>query len=145
VTRPQSPGFRSPEAAEAAFYAAFAATDVAAMARVWPDEGPVCVHPGGVLLLGKDAVMQSWVEILSGATPPRIEHCLISSIAAGDVQIHLVEERIWPGRDASASPSRVIATNVYSKGPGGWQLRIHHASLPLMPGRAATGSERRLH
>lgn len=145
MTRLESPGFGSPEDAEAAFYGAFAATDVAAMARVWLDEGAVCVHPGGVLLLGKDAVMQSWAEILSGATPPRIEHRLIRRITASDLQIHLVEERIQPGGETAATASRVIATNIYAKGPGGWQLQIHHASLPLMPARSAKGSGRRLH
>jgi uncharacterized protein (TIGR02246 family) len=135
----------SPDAVESAFYAAFAATDLDAMARVWVDEGAVCVHPGGAVLLGKEAVMQSWAEILTGATPPRIEHRLIQHITGSDLEIHLVEERIQPGGEAAATPSLVIATNVYARGDQGWRLRVHHASLPLMPARSARGSERRLH
>ena len=138
-------GFAGPDAVEAAFYGAFATTDLEAMARVWSAEGAVCVHPGGTLLLGKDAVMQSWAEILSGAARPRIEHRVISRITGANLEIHLVEERIQPGGDPAATPSRVIATNVYTAGPEGWRLRIHHASLPLMPARSAKGSERRLH
>lgn len=141
-----SQGFESPEAAEAAFYGAFAATDPAAMARVWQEgETTACVHPGGALLVGKAAVMQSWMEILTGTAPPRIEYRLINRIQAADLQVHLVEERIQAGGDPAAAPSRVIATNIYARGPEGWYLSVHHASLPLMPPRAAKGLERRLH
>lgn len=144
-----SPGFDSPEAAEAAFYGAFAATDLGAMAQVWVEgETAVCVHPGGGLLEGKDAVMQSWSEILTGAAPPRIEYRLISRIEAADLRVHLVEERIQAGADPAATPSLVIATNVYARHAEGWRLSVHHASLPLMPPRSAKGAEgsaRRLH
>lgn len=136
--------FSSPEAAEAAFYDAFAATDLTAMGLVWREEA-VCIHPGGALLLGKTAVMQSWAEILSGAAPPRIEHRMIRRIKAADVRIHVLEERIQPGGDPAASPSLVIATNIYARDPGGWRLSVHHASLPLMPDRSDKGSGRRLH
>jgi hypothetical protein len=139
-------GFDSPEAAEAAFYAAFAATDLGAMGRVWLDgERAVCVHPGGGLLMGKGAVMQSWSEILTGAAPPRIEYRLINRIEAADLRVHLVEERIQAGGDPAGTPNLVIATNVYTRGAAGWNLLAHHASLPLMPGRSAKGSARRLH
>jgi ketosteroid isomerase-like protein len=139
-------GFDSPEAAEAAFYDAFAARDLAAMVRVWLEaETAVCVHPGGGLLMGKDAVMQSWSEILTGAAPPRIEFRLINRIEAADLRVHLVEERIQTGDDPVGPPSLVIATNVYTRGPDGWRLSAHHASLPLVPARSAKGSARRLH
>jgi ketosteroid isomerase-like protein len=141
-----SPGFESPEAAEAAFYGAFAATDLGAMAQVWLEGvGAICVHPGGALLLGKDAVMQSWSEILTGAAPPRIEYRLLSRIEVADLRVHLVEERIQAGGDPESAAGLVIATNVYARGPQGWRLSLHHASLPLMPRRAVEGSERRLH
>jgi len=141
-----STGFESPEAAEAAFYSAFAATDLEAMSQVWLEgETTACVHPGGALLVGKAAVMQSWAEILTGATPPRVEYRLINRILASDLQIHLVEERIQAGGDPEAPTGLVIATNVYARGPQGWRLSLHHASLPLMPSRAARGADRRLH
>lgn len=139
-----SEGFSSPEAAETAFYEAFAATDLAAMGLVWREES-VCVHPGGALLVGKSAVMQSWAEILGGAASPRIEHRRIHQIDAADLRIHVVQERIQPAGDPAATPSLVIATNIYARDPGGWRLSIHHASLPLMPARSDKGSGRRLH
>ena len=43
-----STGFASAEAAEQAFYAAFARLDAVAMADVWAADQPVCcIHPGG--------------------------------------------------------------------------------------------------
>jgi ketosteroid isomerase-like protein len=137
-----SPGFESPEAAEAAFYGAFAATDLGAMSQVWLEgDAAVCVHPGGALLVGKDAVMQSWSEILTGAAPPRIEYRLLNRIEAADLRVHLVEERIQAGADPAAAPALVIATNVYARRPEGWRLSLHHASLPLLPARSAKGPE----
>jgi hypothetical protein len=141
-----TPGFESPDAAEAAFYSAFAATDLHAMSQVWVEgEAAACVHPGGALLEGKDAVMQSWAEILTEASPPRIEYRLIRRMQAAELQIHVVEERIQASGKAEAAPNLVIATNVYTRGPHGWCLSLHHSSLPLMPTRAVGGSERRLH
>jgi ketosteroid isomerase-like protein len=119
-------------ATERAFYAAFAACDVEAMRLVWADsEETLCVHPGGPLLRGKDAVMQSWAEILGGASAPEVSHREIQRVAAGDLVIHTVEESIRPG-DSDDPPTRIIATNVYRRTPAGWRMLAHHASLPVM-------------
>jgi len=137
---------QTPDGTEAAFYAAFAATDLTAMDRVWQDgDETVCIHPGGAFLLGKSAVMQSWAEILGGSAPPRIDYRLLSRIAAPDLEIHLVEESIRAGGDPNAQPNRVISTNVYARGASGWRMRVHHASLPLMARRGTPGSGHQLH
>lgn len=137
---------QTPDSAEAAFYAAFAATDLRAMGRVWEDGADVaCIHPGGQLLQGKLAVMQSWADILSGVSPPRIDYRPLNRISAPDLEIHLVEESIRAGADPGAAPSRVIATNVYARGASGWRLRLHHASLPLMTRPGTSGPAQKLH
>jgi ketosteroid isomerase-like protein len=139
-------GFASPEAAEAAFYSAFAATDLAAMEGVWLDGGgAVCIHPGGGLLQGKAQVMQSWAEILTGTTPPHVECRLISRTETTDLAVHLVEESIRAGGDPRAPVNRVLATNVFVRGSRGWHLASHHASLPLMARRGSQQGERQLH
>ncbi|MCP5142182.1 MAG: nuclear transport factor 2 family protein [Chromatiales bacterium] len=121
----------TPDAAETAFYAAFEALDLGAMAAVW-DADAVCVHPGGPLLRGHQAVMQSWTEILGNAEPPRIGFDVLQRTVSGDLAVHLVEERIHPKGKSSTHAAAVIATNTYVRRDGGWKLLAHHASLPLM-------------
>jgi ketosteroid isomerase-like protein len=138
--------FESADAAEAAFYAAFTALDLEGMERVWSDgESAVCVHPGGDLLPGKSAVMQSWTEILSGVAPPRVEYRVLQRTESPGLAVHLVEESIRAGGDSKAEANRVLATNIYVQGPGGWRLAGHHASLPIMSPRRERGEGRRLH
>jgi ketosteroid isomerase-like protein len=127
---------------EQAFYTAFAELDLAAMRRVWsPLAETFCVHPGGNPLRGTDAVLQSWQEIFSSAHPPRITHRLIETHASADLEVHFVEERIQPSGEPGET-SLVMATNVYRREPGGWQMVAHHASLPLMrvPRKRSAGS-----
>ena len=127
-----SPPFATPEAAEDAFYAAFAATDLAAMAEVW-GENPecLCIHPGGGLLKGTAAVMQSWMEIFGGAHPPTIEVELATSMTSGDLAVRVLVELIRPNGQPAEAASRVLATNVLRFRDGSWWLVEHHASLPL--------------
>lgn len=128
-----STGFTSPNAAEQAFYRAFAQLDAAAMRRVWSVEQPIsCIHPGGPLLRGLDAVLQSWVGIFAGAQPPRLAWERLSSIEGNDLAVHITAERIESGDPAAGRGANVIATNVFWLGPAGWSLVQHHASLPLM-------------
>jgi ketosteroid isomerase-like protein len=128
--------FDTPTAAEAAFYGAFAATDATGMERVWGQDGPIlCVHPGGALLAGRKAVLQSWIEIFAGAQSPGVEYRLLESFSDGGLAIHLVEERIRPSTSSRGEPTRVLATNTYRRADDGWRIVAHHASLPLMPPR----------
>ncbi len=129
--------------AEQAFYEAFERLDLQAMGALWMDgKEAACVHPGGPLIQGKQAVIQSWAELFASADPPGIEYRLISRQASGVLAVHLVEERIRPSRSAPGPASRVIATNVYLRRGDAWRMVSHHASLPLMPSpdqRARTG------
>jgi len=119
-------------ATEKAFYDAFAERDVDAMRRVWDDcAETLCIHPGGPLLRGIEAVMQSWSEILTGASPPEIRHREIQRVKSGDLVIHTVEEAIRPA-DSDEPPTRIIATNIYRRTPAGWRMLAHHASLPVL-------------
>jgi len=128
-----STGFDSPEAAEQAFYAAFARLDAVAMADVWATAGPICcLHPGGPLLQGRAAVLQSWAEIFAGAQPPRLEWKRLSAVAGTDLAVHVTAEHIETGAPTAARSARVVATNVFRREPAGWVLIEHHASLPVM-------------
>lgn len=131
--------FETPDQAEAAFYEAFERCDATAMGRVWTDsEQACCIHPGGPLLQGSDAVLQSWGEIFSQARPPEVGFRVVQRQLTAELAIHIVEEAIRPagGRD---TPTRVIALNVYRQGPDGWHMLTHHASLPMMGQSQARG------
>jgi ketosteroid isomerase-like protein len=132
--------FQSPEAAEAAFYAAFAATDLALMASVWLHADDArCVHPGGDLLQGYAAIMQSWHSILSAVEAPTIRFRLIDRLQADGLSVHIVEEHIGPaGQDSDLT--RVLTTNTYLRIDRGWRMVMHHATLPLVETDSATPS-----
>jgi hypothetical protein len=142
--------FTTPQAAEAAFYQAFADTDLGAMARVWDDGDEArCIHPGGDVLMGAAAVLDSWRQIFAGAAAPRVEHELLHRTSTGSLSIHLVEERIGPGGSNAPRLTRVLATNVYRQSAAGWRMLLHHATLPLIEESSQPKSkdkrDRRLH
>jgi len=140
------PPFASPDAAEEAFYAAFAAADLRGMEVVWAYGDPVaCVHPGGDLLAGRQAVMQSWMDIFSGARPPTLDHRVVASFTDGNLTVHLVEERIRPSGRPTEEATRVLATNTYRREDDGWRIAAHHASLPMIRIRAGEADAPRLH
>ena len=138
--------FDTPEAAEAAFYEAFASIDEVRMGAVWSRQARVlCVHPGGGLLRGRAAVLQSWKEIFAGGAPPAIEARFVEGFENGGLAVRLVEEFIRPRDKPPEAANRVLATNVYRREGGSWRLVEHHASLPLMDRGGTAGGGRRLH
>jgi uncharacterized protein (TIGR02246 family) len=124
-------GFSSPEAAEAAFYFAFAACDLEAMNDVWATDGVVCIHPGSDALLGRESIMRSWAEILVNAELPSLRTQVLSRTVSNDLAVHVVEESIAPRGKSSEIISIVLATNVYRRDENGWKLLEHHASAPM--------------
>lgn len=124
-------GFETPEATERMFYQAFRKCDLAAMSRVWADKGVVCVHPGSDVLIGRDAVMQSWAKILTNAAEPKIHINVLSKTVQDGMAVHLVEEYITPGGDKKSVTSIVIATNIYQRGDYGWRIIEHHGTAPF--------------
>lgn len=119
-----------PEAAEKAFYRAFAECDVQAMGAVWSGhEDAVCVHPGSHPVIGRDAILQSWSSMLEGAVMPELRVVLINRIRHEGLAVHLVEEHIADPDNRDGS-TLVLATNIYRHEQDGWRLLGHHASVP---------------
>ena len=76
------------EEANARFYRAFEALDLAEMDRVWAHGEHVrCVHPGWALLEGWEAVRQSWEAIFKGSGEMRF--------SLGDVQARVTGDTAW--------------------------------------------------
>ena len=119
-------------AANQAFYRAFASGDIAAMDAVWAKgEGVACAHPGWSLLIGRDAVLESWKAILSSG-PPAIVCRAPLVLPAGDVKAVLCYEEL--------ERSVMLATNLFRRQEGGWKLYHHHAG-PCQEAPFAPSSE----
>jgi len=117
------------EQANARFYHAFEALDLAEMEKVWAHGDHVkCVHPGWPLLAGWDNVRASWEAIFANTGEIRF--------TVGDVQVAVASRLAWVtctenilsqvrGR---VSVTSVIATNVFEREADGWKMVLHHAS-----------------
>lgn len=111
-------------AANAAFYDAFNARDVAGMAALWAEDVPVtCVHPGWNVLSGRDAVLESWRAILMNPDQPRI--------VAGGAEVRFWGEcAVVISRELVAG-NPLAATNIFVQEDGRWKL-AHHQSGPVL-------------
>ena len=120
--------FSTPDDAERAFYDAFTRGDLDALMAVWAeDEETVCVHPGGSRFTGLASIRESWRQLFDTGMKfnVRTSHsvCNQSMLMA----VHCVLQHITvEGEDTIAPP--LITTNVYTRGPQGWQLLVHHTS-----------------
>jgi hypothetical protein len=103
------------------FYRAFASRDVSAMEEVWARETPVlCLHPGWTLLRGREAVLQSWRQILTSPEAPHIVCHDDQAFLFGEVGIVACEEEVAGGA--------LAATNMFVKERGLWRMVHHQAS-----------------
>jgi uncharacterized protein (TIGR02246 family) len=109
-------------AVNTAYYRAFAAGDVAAMARVWAEDGVSCVHPGWPPLIGRDDVMESYRGILASQNRVRIAHQDDIAIVIGDEGRVLCIEIV--------EGAALAATNFYRRVGGEWRM-VHHQASPI--------------
>jgi ketosteroid isomerase-like protein len=121
--------FHTPQAVETAFYTAFTNCDVQAMDTVWADDNVICIHPGSSVLVGHEAVMRSWMNILTDAEPPNLHVQVLYRHVGTDLALHVVEEQIIPNSGNPETTSVVLATNIYRSYLNGWRMVEHHASL----------------
>ncbi len=107
-------------AANAAFYAAFAARNIEAMEAVWARTVPViCVHPGWHALHGRDAVLASWRAILGGGGAPPISCVQPRVYLFGETALVVCTEEI--------PDAELVASNLFIREGSGWRLYHHHA------------------
>ncbi len=104
--------------ANAAFYAAFVARDVHAMDGVWSKrEHVTCIHPGWPVLIGREAVLESWQAILGNSGAPRITCHNASAYSLGSIGYVICYEGLQEGF--------LIATNIFVLEDGQWRM-VHH-------------------
>jgi ketosteroid isomerase-like protein len=111
--------------ANAAFYSAFTAGDFAAMRALWAEHAPLaCIHPMSPVLVGRDAVLESWKQILR--EPPPFElRCdrPVAHVLEGFAVVTCYEGN-------GSQPAHLAATNVFVLENGRWRM-IHHQAGPL--------------
>ena len=124
------------EEANARFYRAFEALDLAEMDTVWlHSERAQCIHPGWPLIAGWAAVRHSWETIFANTTEMRFT--ISDARVGGSAEVAWVTctENILSQVEGRVSVTSLLATNVFERDAGGWFMVHHHASHVL--GRAA--------
>ncbi|MBI1736756.1 MAG: nuclear transport factor 2 family protein [Candidatus Rokubacteria bacterium] len=120
------------EEANARFYRAFEALDLAAMDDVWEHGAHVkCVHPGWPLLTGWDAVRESWRVIFENTAEVRFTISDVAVVASGAIAWVTCTENILQSVRDRLSVTSVLATNLFTRTPDGWRMIHHHASHVL--------------
>ena len=122
-------------AANAAFYAAFQRLDLEAMGNLWARGVQVsCVHPGWDLVLGYDAVMQSWKGIFDGTSEIHFRS-EDAQITAGTTMGWVVSREILSTTVQSMTVENTLSTiNTFVLESGVWRIAHHHAA-PLLAGK----------
>jgi len=120
--------FDTPDAAEMAFYQAFAHVDLELMMQVWADDpAVVCVHPPGMRLCGRVAIEQGWRELFGSGVPMRFRIVNGHRLRGELLAVHSVIEEIHHGPQLRQR-ARMVATNAYRRFDDGWRMVLHHGS-----------------
>lgn len=117
------------EEANARFYRAFEAQDLAEMDEVWAHAEHVrCVHPGWALLEGWEAVRQSWEAIFKASGEMRFSLGDVQARPMGELGWVTCAENILSQVRGNIAVTTLIATNVFERRGGAWRMVLHHAS-----------------
>ena len=120
--------------ANAAFYAAFEARDLDAMAEVWErSTRATCTHPGWPTLHGWVQVLGSWEAIFRNT--PWIQFVLTDEVVEveGDTAWVTITENILQGESVHASSAAALNLFVRRPGGDGWRMVVHHGSPLASP------------
>jgi ketosteroid isomerase-like protein len=120
--------FSTPEEAEYAFYDAMRQGNLELMMSLWSDDDDVvCVHPGGLRVIGYSAVHDAWRHILADG-PVAAFPVQVSVMAGVMSSVHVLIEQVMVDTPRGKDTINFYTTNIYHKGPRGWRMVVHHAS-----------------
>lgn len=122
--------------ANRAFYEAFNARDIEAMADLWQrSDGVTCIHPHRNVTTGHAEVQRTWRAILTNPDQPKIVFAAEEARVVGNIGI-------VAGREVVAGVP-IVATNIYQRSqsadltdnadtPSNTWLLIHHHGSPVL-------------
>ncbi len=111
--------------ANAAFYRAFSQGNYAAMSALWATRARVaCFHPTAPALFGREAVLESWRQILAGPSFDMRCDTPVVHIAGEETAFVTCYE------GNGDQPAHLAATNVFVLEDGSWRM-VHHHAGPL--------------
>lgn len=121
-----------------AFYAAFEQLDLTAMTNLWARKVLVsCVHPGWDLVLGHEAVMQSFRTIFEGTSEIHF-HSEDTQVTAGAEMGWVVSREVLSTAVRGVPVENTLtAVNTFVLEQGVWRVAHHHAA-PLLAGKPRT-------
>ena len=124
------------------FYRALEELDLAGMEKIWTHDGWVrCVHPGWDILVGWEAVRQSWEQIFASTRWLRVTPTTIEAAVIGTVGLVVCSENITAKNEGDVGVAVAQATNVFRMTSEGWRMFHHHASpAPVRVTQPFTGS-----
>jgi len=118
----------SAQEVEHTFYEALQKADLDKLMSCWADEDEiVCVHPGGVRLVGLQEIRDSFESIFTGGAL-HVNVVSVKKVESLTSVMHSVLEQIQVTLGEETQEAYVIATNVYQQTPQGWRMVLHHAS-----------------
>ena len=116
------------------FYKALVDGNLGLMEEVWvKDPRAKCVHPGWPILLGWEAIRQSWKNIFDSGGPTKIQISNVTIEISGDLAwIACIEHISHVIRD-QVQINMAQATNIFERHGSDWLMIHHHASPMPMP------------
>jgi hypothetical protein len=115
--------------ANARFYRALEELDLPAMDALWAHEGWVrCVHPGWDILVGWEAVRESWEQIFASTRWLRVTPTAVEAAVLGEMGVVTCSENITATTEGDVGVAVAQATNLFRMTSAGWRMFHHHAS-----------------
>lgn len=115
-----------------AFYDAFASRDIKGMNLLWwQGASSLCIHPGGTVLTGWEAIRDSWESIFKNTDLFEIEIEILKLEIDQSLAYVVVREIVLQSSRGRKIKAPSIATNIFQKMAQKWYL-VHHHGSPIM-------------
>ena len=115
-----------------AFYDAFSNRDIKSMNLLWwQGTSSLCIHPGGKVLIGWEAIRDSWESIFKNTDSFEIEIEVLKLEIDRSVAYVVVREIVLQSSRGRKVKAPSIATNIFHKMAQKWYL-VHHHGSPVM-------------